>query len=109
MYLLVLDLINRLGKMVVSGIEVVALVATLVSGFSSAQQLVKARKEHLRKAQEKKKLRKVKLRPLDELQETLAESVAALRTEYTRHYRVLGGRFEAGDGELIILDTTSFI
>jgi hypothetical protein len=94
--------------MVVTGIEIVALVAALISGFDSARQLVQAWKEGLQKARQKKTSRRAKfIKRLDEFEESLAESVRTLQRKYTRHCRVLGSRFKTRDGKLTIPDYQS--
>jgi hypothetical protein len=83
--------------MVVTGIEIAALVAAIISAFNAAHQLLTSHKE---KSKEKKKEKTAakNSRILDGLEGSLANGMASIQQEYNRYHDALGPRFGVGDG-----------
>ena len=76
-----------------SGVEVAALVATVVSAFAASIDLVRKYK--------KKKLQKKTATPTEAVtvEESLARGPPRIQSEYDRDFSLLGPRFAQGDGQ----------
>ena len=78
-----------------SGLEIAACVAGIVSAFNSGRELVRAIKKQRKKGREKRRA--------EELQNSLSVGAPAIQAEYDLDVARLGPRFNAGDGRGSIL------
>jgi hypothetical protein len=83
-----------------SGLEVVASIAAIVSGFASGYDMFRDWQEKRRRVKKTKQKgeKKTKSRS-EEIEEKLRDTGQLIRQEYNRDFNRLGMRFAVGDGK----------
>ena len=83
----------RIIRPIMSGVEVAALVAAVISAFTASMDLVR---KYKRKKLQKRSAAQMAAIPVEE---SLAKGPPCIQSEYNRNFSLLGQRSAQGDGE----------